>query len=345
MENIHVRKIQITGGSTFIISLPKNWVSQMALEKGSLVSLIVQNNGSLLIDPKGEKEILEKSKASLKIEMNDESTLILRKIVSTYLIGYNRIHISVRNGKLTLSQRNRIKGFVRQKLVGTEIIEDSSEEMTLKVLLSYSEISVQNALRRTAIIAAAMHEDAVRSLKDFDKELAREVIAMDDEVDRFALYVIRELKAATEDEKIFGETGFSSRREILGYRLITKSIERTADHAVNIAENVVKIMRPFDNQIIDEIIKTSSLALSVFEEAMESLFRKDPEQANKIVQQAEKIAEGKDKLMNRVLEISDIKEVASLSLIIESVSRTIEYASDIAEIVMNMNIEELLTET
>ncbi len=37
-----------------------------------------------------------------------------------------------------------------------------------------------------------------------------------------------------------------------------------------------------------------------------------------------------------------IQETASLRLIIESMRRTAEYASDIAEIVLNLNIESVL---
>jgi len=31
-----LRKIQLTGGSTFIVSLPKGWVKKMGLGKGSV---------------------------------------------------------------------------------------------------------------------------------------------------------------------------------------------------------------------------------------------------------------------------------------------------------------------
>ena len=62
-----------------------------------------------------------------------------------------------------------------------------------------------------------------------DRKMVQEVIAMDDEVDRFSLYTIRQLKAAVEDDNIIKEIGLKTRRDCLGYRLITKSVERTAD--------------------------------------------------------------------------------------------------------------------
>ena len=34
-----VRKLQLTGGSTYIVSLPKGWVEKMGLKKGSKVNI------------------------------------------------------------------------------------------------------------------------------------------------------------------------------------------------------------------------------------------------------------------------------------------------------------------
>jgi phosphate uptake regulator len=118
----------------------------------------------------------------------------LGKIVSLYLVGYNIIKIKTKDERITSLQRNLIKDLTRKKLVGTEIISDSSNEMKLQVLLSYPELSVENALRRMCLIAISMHEDATRALRELNKKLAQDVVALDDEVDRFSLYIIRQLK-------------------------------------------------------------------------------------------------------------------------------------------------------
>ncbi len=78
----------------------------------------------------------------------------------------------------------------------------------------------------------------LKLLKQNDVVLAKEVISTDNEVDRFNLYVTRLLKIAVYKPRIINEIGLRSTDDCFGYRLITKYIERTADHAVNIAENV-----------------------------------------------------------------------------------------------------------
>ncbi|MCJ7720804.1 AbrB/MazE/SpoVT family DNA-binding domain-containing protein, partial [Candidatus Bathyarchaeota archaeon] len=39
------RKLQVTGGSTYVISLPKRWVTQNGLEKGSSLLVRQEENG------------------------------------------------------------------------------------------------------------------------------------------------------------------------------------------------------------------------------------------------------------------------------------------------------------
>jgi phosphate uptake regulator len=44
-----LRKIQVTGGSTYIISLPKDWVDQMGLKRGSVVSISQKDDMTLTL--------------------------------------------------------------------------------------------------------------------------------------------------------------------------------------------------------------------------------------------------------------------------------------------------------
>ncbi|MEM3403795.1 MAG: hypothetical protein QXJ17_04610 [Nitrososphaeria archaeon] len=53
--------------------------------------------------------------------------------------------------------------------------------------------------------------------------LADGVIKTDDEVDRFNLYVVRQLKMTIQRERILQEIRLTSARDCLGYRLIVKA--------------------------------------------------------------------------------------------------------------------------
>jgi phosphate uptake regulator len=341
LDRQEVRKLQITGESTYILSLPKKWVTKMGLERGSPVTLITQDDSSLTIVAGEARKTEERMEASLQVEAKDDPDAIMREIISLYLVGYNEIYVREEKERLTAIQRNVIKDSTRKMLVGTEIIADSHNELMLKVLLSYSELSVQSALRRMSAIASSMHKDAMMALKELDKELASGIVDTDNEVDRFNLYIIRQVKAAVGDVAVLKAIGLSSGRECLAYRLITKFVERTADHAVEIARNIPMLKHPLDAGLFKKINSASLAAVSVFDEAIESLFKRDYMYAEKTVQKAKQIASTKKELMKSILAETHVEEVSSLTLMVESITRAAEYASDIAEIVMNLNVEQI----
>ena len=344
-EKLEVRKLQITGGSTYILSLPKKWVTQMGLEKGSNLTLMRQNDNSLVILPEGgQKKRKPSADAIIEITPTDDPDSVIRKLVSTYLVGYNTILIQTKNQRLEPIQRSAIKEFIRKMLMGTEILAESHNELSLKVLLSYPELSVQSALKRMRRITSSMHQDAIMALKELDRDLAHSIIEMDDEVDRFSLYIIRQIKAAVLDENIIHEIGLSTGRDCLGYRLITKIVERTADHAVEIAKHVDMLKKPLEPKLLEQIEAMSTSAISVFNEAIGTLFTLDFQLANKIVKKAKQVALLEKTLAKSILKRPDAEaeEVVSLNLIIESIRRAAEYASDIAEIVLNLTIDQVV---
>lgn len=337
-----LRKLQITGGSTYIISLPKEWVTQNQLEKGNSLLIRKEEDGTLSILPPGLEKQEELQQAFLTVSPNDDPDRIIRKTVSTYLIGYNMIHIKAQNNQhLSSRQRDDLKTFARNLLVGTEIVSDTPTELTLQVLLSYPELSVQSALRRMCIITSSMHKDAITALKKLDYQLAKSVVATDNEVDRFHLYIIRQLKMATQNPRIIKEIGLTTARDCLGYRLITKTVERTADHAANIAGNILGLKEEVDDVVLKKIERMSKLAISSFERSIDSLFKSEFNLAEDVIEKTKEITSlEKDAVMS--FEETEMQEIVNLRLLIESVRRTAEYASDIAEIVLNLTVDSVI---
>jgi phosphate uptake regulator len=341
-EKREVRKLQVTGESTFVLSLPKKWVTQMGLQKGSQVTLVTQSDNSLSIVPEGLRKAREPMDAVIGVEEGDDPASIMRRIISLYLVGYNAIVVREEKHRLPYVERNVLKDLTRRKFVGTEIVADSHNEITIRVLLSYAELSVQSALRRMSVIASSMHKDALVALKDLDREAAEDVVERDDEVDRFSLYIVRQLKAAVDDMSILHGIGLSNGRECLGYRLITKFVERTADHAVEIARNITNLKHPLDEDLLKGIESMGIAAISVFGESVESLFKRDFRFAEETVRKAKQTASLKEGLMSSVFTEKHAEDASSLSLMIESISRAAEYASDIAEIVLNLNVDQIV---
>ena len=342
-ENEEQRKLQLTGGSTYILSLPKDWVTRNELKKGSPMMLREEEDGSLSVTPAKLEKKERQDEAFIKVTTNDVPDAAMRKAISAYLEGYNNLHIKSQGQQAISSRmRNHLKHFARNYLVGTEIVIDTPTELKLQVLLNYPDLTVQSALSRMSIIASSMHKEAISALKKIDYTSAKSVIETDREVNRFSLYVVRLLKLAVSNARVVREIGLSNPRECLGYRLIAKSVERTADHATKIAENVILLKDPVVEDLLGKIDQMSSSAISMFENAMEALFKHDYNQAENVIEKIPLI----HKLEREAVLASQsakIEEVVNLRLLIESVRRTAEYASDISEVVLNLNVESVLS--
>ncbi|MDW8044552.1 MAG: phosphate uptake regulator PhoU [Nitrososphaerota archaeon] len=336
-----VRKIQFSGKSSYTIALPKGWVQENNLRPGDRVRISRKSDASLVIVPEWSSFNEDKSEVTIAISRKDTMGSIVRKIISMYLLGYKTIHVREREGTMTSIQRNIVKETVHKHLVGAEVIADSTEGITIQVLLGFPELSIENALRRMALIATSMHKDAILALKRFDVDTAKGVIETDDEVDRFGLYIIRHLKMAVQNDRILKEIGLKTPRDCLGYRLIVKSIERIADHACKIAEAVLMIKQPLNELVLDKIERLSGYALKVFEESLLALFKHDYEIADRVVEAAQSIVDMEREFLTMMEKSGFVELLQMVRLIVEGIKRTAEYASDIAEIVLNMTAEQV----
>lgn len=105
-----------------------------------------------------------------------------------------------------------------------------------------------------------MQQDAVQAFVNTDRELAKQVLKIDDEIDRFSLYIIRQLKWAVQHPPLVEKIGLRSPVECLGYRIITKSVERSADHAARVAQNALLIQRQVDAPLLKDTRTLSELS-------------------------------------------------------------------------------------
>jgi phosphate uptake regulator len=324
-------------------------MQEMHLKPGDPVNILREANNSLSIIPHAERSSSLASEATAVILEKESVTSLQRKVISIYLAGYNTMHLKSKTGRISPAQRDAVREVVRRNLVGTEIIADSSDAITIQVLLTLPELSVNTAVRRMFLIASSMHKDAMLSLSEMNHELANAVIKSDDEVDRFSLYILRNLVIATQNERVLREIGLKRPADCLSYRVAVKSIERIADHSFGIAENCLKIEeQEISKEVFEKIEKMSQLSLVIFNDSVEAFLRRDYVMADSVVDKVENIIRSLENdlisFINKVDNIIRNKPVViNIKLILEDIRRTAEHASDIAEAAMNQTIGEVIT--
>lgn len=333
-----LRRIQVTGRSSYIVSLPKKWIQDLKLKKGEYVVIRSGIDKNLILSP-SKSEDQEKKEITVTITGSEKLNSIIRKIISLYLIGFNLIQLKSHKEKFSTLQRDVIRQLIRMKLLGAEITNESYNTITLQILLGQPDFSIGNALRRMTVISLSMLQDAMQSLKK-NRSLAEDIIKMDDEVDRLSFYIVRQLKIAVQNQSLLQELGLKTPRDCLGFRLITKSIERIADHAINIAKNSLRLQESLKPTIFNEINKLSIFVDSLFEDAVKALFKNNYLDAEKIIERTSTINEI-EKEISKNIQSTYFKKAETLSriqLILESLKRIGEYAADIAEIVLNLTV-------
>lgn len=336
------RKIQFTGKSSYIISLPKKWIEDIGLKAGDNVAITRQGHSLLQIGTPEKFNIKRQRESTIRVRKNDDISLSVRKLIALYILGFNIINVKGEDGRLQPDQRKAIKEIVRNMLLGTEITADSSDGITIQVMINIVELSVDGVFKRMLLISKSMLKDAILALEEFNSELANEVIKSDDEVDRFSFCIIRQLNIALQNDFLLADMGLVNLIDCLGYRLIVKSVERAADHATNIATNVLEMKEPLDNDIIAKITNMSNFALDTLDDACLSLFKRNYEEAERAIEKSKKIVILEKQIIKNSNTLTDIDKLYRIKFITESIRRIAEYSTDIAEIVLNMNVERTL---
>jgi phosphate uptake regulator len=332
-----IRKIQFTGRSTFIISLPKKWMQEMQLTVGDPVTILKTTNGSLSIFPNIVRNSITEE-CSVNMTENENQNSVRRKVISTYLRGYNVIHIRPETGRFHPNQRDAVREVVNRNLMGAEIIEDSSQLITVTVLMSAAGLSVNTALKRMFLIGISMHRDAISALESGDQELAYDVMKADDEVDRFSLYILRNLVLASQHERLLYEIGLKSSTDCFAYRVVGKTLERIADHASRIAYKCQNIEgNKLPEGVLQKLKEMSEKSLQILDNSMTAFLQGDYYLADKVADESQTIVSFENDILTILNKFQDPNSL-SVKLILEDVRRTAEHAADIAEATLNQNV-------
>ena len=338
MNEVELRKLQMTGGASYTVSLPKDWVKEQGLKAGDVVAVMPRSDSSLTLMPHEKLPTGQSKGAEVTVtpQRDQDREQVLRTILAQYLAGYDIIRVS-----FPASSKPDLRTFLRESarkmFVGSEIIEESKDELIVQCLSSYGDLPAPKVISRMSLIAKLMLRDAVDSLKGRDPAMAEEIVRRDEEVDRFYLFIIRQLTMAVLNRSLILEIGLSDPRDCLVYRVVSKSLERIADHATTIAKMSASIESPLPPRLIDEISKASDLTISVLEDALKSLAKSDGTLANKSIASAESVEREAENVMDKLFNFKlSQKSIVAVRLALESLKRISEYSEDVAEMAINL---------
>ncbi|MFX1320143.1 MAG: PhoU domain-containing protein [Promethearchaeota archaeon] len=328
--HIETRKVQKTGGSSFIISLPIVWIKKHGVEKNDTLGILSQPDGNLLITPNINSEEYIKSK-NFDVDGITDPHYLFRLLIGAYIMGCTVITIKS-SKRFEPNIRDCVRNFTKIA-IGPEIIEESNQRILIKDLLNPKEMPFERTIKRMYILVQTMHEDAIKALETGDKQLAEEVIERDNEIDRLHWLVGRQSHIVLRDIILCQKMGITL-EDASHYQFMSKFLERIGDHAVNIAKNLLLIdYKEVDKKLLENISNVSKFSLELLDISLDAWQQKNIKLANENIDKIKKLTEECEKIIT--ITENNVKISVPLGYIIESIRRTGEYSSDISEIIIN----------
>jgi len=295
-----LRKIQRTPGGTFFVCLPKHWAEKHGLEKGSVISIDEASDGKLIVGAKPGAEPVLRA-VTLKA-----GPYLGREIIGKYLLGYDTMRVESEE-RISPEVRNMVKNTVT-RLVGLEIVEENHSGIVLQCLLEPTSFPPEKILRRGYSIVAGMHRDVAVAFTEGDSQLAKNVVARDDESNRLYFLLVRILRTIIQNPDL-SETLVVTPIECLDYRLAASLVEAIGDECVRVALktielNGVKLKKDLKTLFID----LNTTCLERHENALEAFLAGD-------IPLAEKVRDTRDKIEKDFSHIEEVAQAQSLDVV------------------------------
>jgi phosphate uptake regulator len=323
---METRKIQLTGGSTYTVSLPKEWACAHDLEAGTQVDLFPHIDGSLVVRA-SERQNEEPTAIQIRTGTLTDANLF-RVVRAGYTAGYDEIRL-VAETSFDARQRRGVRT-TAQNLIGLEPVTETETEIVLKSLLDASDVSIRQSLVQLQFTALSMHEDATASLLNRDADLAEQVRQRDDEADRLFGMIDRHFQRALTD---LGEVDALDvpRPTLFDYYTTARQLERVADHAVKIANVAAQLNADVSSALPGDLSSLAERSRDVVRQATSVLLGDaDVATAYDTLEDCDDVTDDITTL-DRTLYEDDATGGYHLTLVLDSLIRTAEYGGNVAE--------------
>lgn len=278
---IHKRKIQLIAGSTYSVTLPKDWIRKNNLKEKKELTLFEKSDRTLLLSA---DSAAEHKLSDITLNCEDYAHNIDQVMLSAYYIGVENIHIKAKD-EIPKDIKSKIRSIITN-MSGTEITHEEKNSIEIKVFLDKSKVDVMQVLFRVGLIL-----DSSLSVL-LDKPSLKEIELNEDEIDRLYHLITRVISLSLIDSNILRSSKIENVSSIPSLFLISKRLENFGDHLNTIAHHFSHLKK--DKVIVNEVLVSIRGELS---RSLSSLVsKKNKSVFNKIADK--KVALIKEKISN-----------------------------------------------
>jgi phosphate uptake regulator len=335
-----VRRIQKVGKSTFTVSLPQDWVKARGIAAKAEVDVHSLPDGSLRVATLDSIKSESKQKEIVIAPKEPDAGFIIRKMLAAYVSNYDVIKLDLSKITMEPGGKEKIRKIIKNKMAGSEIIEESVNQITVQILLRPYEFPLDKLLIRMASMTHDMMADVSRGIIERERNMLLDVIERDEDIDKLYFMASRWLASMIGDQASLQNYGLSKARDCLEYSLAFRNMERIADHVNRIASNFIGVMDDVDRDLGSSLASTLDGASAVFIRSVNCLQSGSLQEANKSIHDARKIIFSAEDLMNKIVELKmKAKTIGALIIVVDSIKRIADYSIGLSETAFDLHTD------
>ncbi|RLI89901.1 MAG: phosphate uptake regulator PhoU [Archaeoglobales archaeon] len=295
---MEIRKLQLIGGSSYMVSLPKSWIDANSLQKGDELILHIDSN-HIRIHPRNRIPAL---KGSIKLKRYD-SSFLKRFMHSLYVQGLDEVVVE---GSFTPELITKMSDVARG-LIGMEIIDAKSDRVVLKFI---AEVELGEIINRLFQIVSTMLHLLEKGIEENRSRELLEVAKLERDADRLYMLAVRQ------GNRLLREacSGRLCLRSILGTRVVAKHLEDLADMFYDFA-----VKASVSPQNFSDLLPLLREVKKVFEKAVNAYVEGDAEMAEEAIKSAEQLEKANGEFVCISRQIRGLGEVALNKAVRESI--------------------------
>lgn len=332
-NTMEARKVQLSGGTTYTVSLPKSWAQEYGIEAGSLLHLRPEGDGTLVVDATDE----DSHERTIRIDVSTYDIAEIREaVVASYMVGFDKVTLTDRNGHT--DDARRCVTTVVGDLMGVTVEETTDTRLVVRSLLDGSQISVRKSAIQLRLVTLAMQRDAATAVIEHDYDLAERVIDRDTEADKLFALLTRFFRRTMVDLRVLKQLG-SSRPDLFEYYYVARQFERIADHAEKVATIATNCPEPLDQEFVEAYGPLAKRARTLVGDASNVILGDaDIETAYQSIPKCDELVGEIESYERSQFGDRTFSTAYESGLLLDSVKRTAEYGSNIAELAIQRSI-------
>ena len=246
---MHRRKIQLIAGTTYSVSLPKEWIRKNNLKEKNEILFYEKNDRTLVISP----HAIERKKLNeISLDIDKYISNIDQILFAVYYLGIENISLFSKK-ELTTDVKSRIRKTITH-MSGTEISYEDKQRITLNVLLDKSKVEIFQVLFRISLIIESSISNILEQLN------INEIRINENEIDRLYHLTAKIVSLSLIDSNILYSSKIKNVSLIPAYFLISKRLENIGDNINHLSEYLHKTKVKFENK--EEILNFVKMELN-----------------------------------------------------------------------------------